>query len=227
MAQRGRSSLRLVLLVAAALAIALLGLFLEHRPELDRARSELRSRRVPIRALGSQRTGKVLGWMERIQPRFSVAGASRGSGRGRSRRFYFSLDPASPETMASSTAADPALVASGIPIVSVALAAPDHGAMLATRFKRGRGSERPGYVSYFDDGRLLFARGVGVRLHGGMSRLYSPVKSLRLYFREELGEPQFPPGLLFDEGSEPLRRVIVHNDVQVSLQRNVRSSRRG
>ena len=78
----------------------------------------------------------------------------------------------------------------------------------------GRKWEYPAYVSYFDNRELKFSTGVGIRLHGGLSRLFSPVKSYRLYFRYIYGDSQFMPGLIFEESSYPLRHLILHNDLR-------------
>ena len=39
--------------------------------------------------------------------------------------------------------------------------------LLPNKMKHGEEWEREGSVSYFDAGKLLFATGVGVRIHGG------------------------------------------------------------
>jgi hypothetical protein len=79
---------------------------------------------------------------------------------------------------------------------------------------RGRDWERPASVSYFDDGRLLFASEAGVRIHGGISRRISPVQSFKIYFRRDYGADRVRPALLFDGRADPLRRLIAHNDLR-------------
>jgi hypothetical protein len=69
-------------------------------------------------------------------------------------------------------------------------------------------------VSYYDEGRLLFAGNVGLRVHGGKSRVGSPVQSFRMRFRREYGSRQFVPGVLFDGRDDPLTTLIVHNDLR-------------
>jgi hypothetical protein len=80
---------------------------------------------------------------------------------------------------------------------------------------RGRQWEQPATVSYFDRGQLLFASGAGIRVHGGLSRDVSPVKSFKLYFRRDYGTREFGPGLIFDRSAEPLRRLILSNDLRI------------
>ena len=77
-----------------------------------------------------------------------------------------------------------------------------------------RAWERPGTVSYFDDGRLRFTSGVGVRVHGGGSRRTSKVQSYRLFFRKEYRADHFAPGLIFETDTGPLRVFVLHNDLR-------------
>ena len=85
---------------------------------------------------------------------------------------------------------------------------------MANKNEQGEEWERPGSVSYFDGGRLLFASGVGVRIHGGGSRITSPRQGFRLYFRRRYGARAFGPGILFGPDTAPIRHLIVHNDVR-------------
>ena len=90
---------------------------------------------------------------------------------------------------------------------------PDRG-ILTNVLEHGRDWERPGTVAYFDDGQLKFATGVGVRIHGGGSRKTSPRQGFRLYFRREYGARQVPPNVLFGPDAQPIRHLVVHNDVR-------------
>jgi formylglycine-generating enzyme required for sulfatase activity len=108
----------------------------------------------------------------------------------------------------------PADIRSGLPIFSIYLQPEDLQTLLDNKMEHGREWERPGTVSYFDGGRLLFAGGAGVRIHGGGSRITSPRQSFRLFFRRQYGTRQVAPGVLFGPASQPLRRLVVHNDVR-------------
>ena len=90
---------------------------------------------------------------------------------------------------------------------------PERG-ILANVLEHGRDWERPGTVAYFDDGQLRFATGVGVRIHGGGSRKSSPRQGFRLYFRREYGARQLPPDVLFSTDAQPVRHLVIHNDVR-------------
>jgi formylglycine-generating enzyme required for sulfatase activity len=86
--------------------------------------------------------------------------------------------------------------------------------LLANKHEHGRDWERPATLSYFDRGRLLFTGEAGVRVHGGGSRITSPRQGWRLFFRRKYGTLHFAPGLLFGPDSDPLKRLVVHNDVR-------------
>lgn len=84
--------------------------------------------------------------------------------------------------------------------------------ILSNPVKRGKSWERPAFLSYFDQGQLVFASGIGLRIHGGKSRIAQMEKSFRAYFRTIYGEEQFQSGVIFDERAEPIRHLILHND---------------
>jgi hypothetical protein len=130
----------------------------------------------------------------------------------------------SPQTLPSTRIIPPRIAADGIPLMSLvidrdSLHSPEHG-LITHPTRRGREWERTGYVSYFD-GRLKLATKTGVRLHGGDSRLYSRVKSFRLYFRPGYGAPALPSSIFFRNGPQSnLTRVIAHNDVRTDGQQH-------
>ncbi|HEY8536871.1 MAG TPA: CotH kinase family protein [Vicinamibacterales bacterium] len=126
-----------------------------------------------------------------------------------------------PGRLPSSTAIPADVVASRLPVVSLYVAPADlhdprHG-LLANPLGRGADWERQGFVSYFDRGALQFGAPVGVRIHGGKSREHSPMQSFRLYFRRRYGARQFGRDLLFDGRRDPLRRLVLHNDLREDL----------
>ena len=124
----------------------------------------------------------------------------------------------SPAALPSSSAVPADEIASGLPTLSLVLDEPDlHDparGILANVMEHGADWEREGSVSYFEDGRLRFATGVGVRVHGGGSRITSERQGFRLYFRRRYGATQVPPGVLFGSDAQPIRRLVVHNDVR-------------
>jgi formylglycine-generating enzyme required for sulfatase activity len=124
----------------------------------------------------------------------------------------------SPEALQSSRAVPAAEIMRGLPVLSLTLDEADltdpKKGLLANVHQHGSEWEREGSVSYFDNGKLLFASGVGVRIHGGGSRRSSPRQGFRLYFRRKYGPREMPPGILFSPAAQPIRRLIVHNDLR-------------
>jgi formylglycine-generating enzyme required for sulfatase activity len=122
-----------------------------------------------------------------------------------------------PSALASTLAVPGIELERGLPTLSLTIAEsdlrdPERGLLL---HPRGTGPEweREGSVSYFEHGRLLFASKVGVRLHGDVGATRPP--GFRLSFRRRYGAREFAPGILFSRGAQPLRHLIVHNDVRV------------
>ena len=123
-----------------------------------------------------------------------------------------------PEDAPSSRMAPPEEVARNLPLLSIAidehdLQDPDRG-IIANVEARGRDWERRASVSYYENGQLRFASGVGLRIHGGLTRVLSPRKSFRLYFRREYGASHLPDDVLFGGRVDPIQRLVVHNDVR-------------
>jgi len=108
-------------------------------------------------------------------------------------------------------------IARGWPVLSLVMAGEDlHGprGLLTNVLEHGPDWERPGVVAYFDRGTLQFSTDVGVRVHGGGSRVTSPRQGFRLYFRKRHGGMQAPDQVLFEPDAQPIRRLVVHNDVR-------------
>ena len=124
----------------------------------------------------------------------------------------------SPEALPSSRAVPVTEVASGLPVLSLTLDDADLNdpvkGLLPNKREHGEAWEREGSVSYFEGGKLRFASGVGVRIHGGGSRITAPKPGFRLYFRRKYGPRELPPGVLFSPDAQPVRRIVVHDDVR-------------
>ena len=124
----------------------------------------------------------------------------------------------SPQALRSSRSVPTDEIASGVPILSLTLDDADLNdpakGLLPNKREHGKEWEREGSVSYFDGGKLLFASGVGVRIHGGSSRITAPRPGFRLYFRRRYGPRELPPGVLFSPSAQPVRRIVVHDDVR-------------
>jgi formylglycine-generating enzyme required for sulfatase activity len=105
-------------------------------------------------------------------------------------------------------------VVRGLPLLSMYLEPQELRDILENKMEHGRKWERQASISYFDGGRLLFGGHAGARIHGGGSRITSPRQGFRLFFRRSYGTSHFPPGILFGPASDPLKRIVVHNDVR-------------
>ena len=64
--------------------------------------------------------------------------------------------------------------------------------ILRYRLRHGPSWERFGWISFFENGRLVFSGGAGVRVHGGGSRRMEGPQSFRLFFRRRYGLEQAP-----------------------------------
>jgi hypothetical protein len=111
-------------------------------------------------------------------------------------------------------------ISRGLPTLSLYVAPEDlfdrATGILTNRRRHGDEWERPGTVSYFNGGRLLYSGAAGVRVHGGGSRVLSPRQGFRLYFRRKYGGSPVPPGLLFGQSHDhTLRVLVVHNDARL------------
>ncbi|GAK58098.1 hypothetical protein U27_05071 [Candidatus Vecturithrix granuli] len=128
----------------------------------------------------------------------------------------YGLEHIPPEKLPSSTIVYHDDLENPAPLVSVVIDPVDLYdpviGILSNPLKRGKSWERSAFLSYFDQGRLVFASGIGLRIHGGKSRIAPMEKSFRAYFRSIYGEEQFQPGVIFDERAEPIRHLILHND---------------
>lgn len=77
-----------------------------------------------------------------------------------------------------------------IPVVSIATDWANLNELHAYPAGRGKEWERPINLEYFaPGGESQFNVSAGIRIHGHFSRLYSPKKSFRLYFRKSYGGP--------------------------------------
>jgi hypothetical protein len=77
-----------------------------------------------------------------------------------------------------------------IPVISIVSDWTNLDALHANPEGKGRDWERPMTMDYFTPGgELQFSVNAGIRIHGHFSRLFSPKKSYRLYFRKIYGGP--------------------------------------
>ncbi|MFT7679761.1 MAG: hypothetical protein ACI8QC_003766 [Planctomycetota bacterium] len=70
-------------------------------------------------------------------------------------------------------------------------------------------------VSFYRAGELEHRLRVGLRLHGGYSRLPGRDHSYRLHLRSRYGEESLPSGLVFDGDLDPVRTLILRRVVNL------------
>ena len=88
----------------------------------------------------------------------------------------------------------------------------------ANYFQRGVEWEREASLEWFDDGRQVFQQDIGVRIHGGGSRVI-PQKSLRLYARSDYGQSHIHHQVFPHEPYSEFKRLILRNSGQDFFQR--------
>lgn len=176
--------------------------------------SLLRSRSVDSTAFGSGDTAQVLqrlGLLHQMPPQLQKRGQAP-IGKAADDRVL-SLDGVPPEHVSSALGIDPSWLERDVPILSVILEPGKLAKLLEDPHARGRGSEKRGFVAYVDEGKLQFASGAGVRLHGGDTRLYPILRSFRLYFRQDYGLARFTPAIFPGRVEQPPEVFVVGNNI--------------
>jgi len=120
-----------------------------------------------------------------------------------------------PANFPSSMIMDQTVVQSGLPVLSVVIDENDlydeRTGIFANHQKKGKKWERISFISYYNHGKLLFASGAGVRVHGGGDRSMK-YKGMRFYFRDVYGADHFKDGILFSKKRKPVQRIIVRKE---------------
>ena len=102
-----------------------------------------------------------------------------------------------------------------LPLLSIMMTARDFRHVHMTRSRRDTSREREGIVEFFDaQQRLAATSGVGLRLHGGASRLgdLDTKKAYRLYFRQEYGARKLSYGAIPDTGIESFDKLVLRSN---------------
>ena len=231
----GKSAIAaLVLLPACVFAI---GLCVERWGVFSALKEEVQTRDVPGWAFRSGKRARILVQLgligafafdpSEVDPALNWRGVPRlrqppnPLARRPPRPLFFSLDHVRPEDLPSTTLVDRREIEKGVPLLSIAvrkadLYDPSTGLLAKSNLlKRGQAWERPAFASYMNGGKTVFGSGVGLRLHGGITRLYSPNKSFRMYLRPQYGLHDVARDIFFEEGGRPLRTVVLGNDVRL------------
>lgn len=180
--------------------------------ELGRLTASVRTTRLPTASLGSGSTRTILERLRKIYalPDFETepAGERPTGAKGP----FFSSVPPDAQEVASALGVPKDRVASGEPIIALALNPEDLAELEANYDGRGRKWERKASLAFFEDGRLQLTSWVGVRIHGGFSRRSPIGRSYRVYFRNEHGLDHLPRSIYDPGGARAVRTVVVHDD---------------
>ncbi|HPS56742.1 MAG TPA: CotH kinase family protein [Spirochaetota bacterium] len=104
---------------------------------------------------------------------------------------------------------------SGIPILSVVIENDslynENTGLIPNALKKGRQWERPCFITFYESGKIQFASGAGLRVHGGSSRK-DAIKSWRLYFRSMYGHEEVDSELFLDYNRSPISSVVLRKE---------------
>jgi hypothetical protein len=224
--------LRIMAIIGGIAGILAIGWYAEHTPRWQPLRQSLQRSTLPFGMLAYGAKGKILRQLQAIQvmPNPDATDLQSPSGtfwskralvnkKARSGIQVYGFDSIAPEALPGSTIIPQAVLNTNPPVLSLVVAQndltdPDLG-LLTHPDAKGRNWERPAFLSYFEQGRLRFASGVGLRIHGGVAR-DAPKKSFRIYFRDIYGAAQFAPHILFDGQSDPILRLVVRSEFETA-----------
>ena len=157
-----------------------------------------RSRSVPGAAIEATRLARALGSLELLhpiprgrQPDAPVASLGPIPARSGSTPDQLALHRPGGGHLLTAYGLRGAELSERVPVVSLLVPRVDLDEIHSVAFLRGRQSERAAYLGLFEGGELLLSTGVGVRIHGGMTRTRSSWLSYRLTARRSYGKPTF------------------------------------
>lgn len=210
-----------LLIISVFSVLIILGALLENLDSFTNAKNILRNRDLPSPLLNFGKRGQIFREMglKYIVPLDDLEREKRGWPRvtldltKMNTKNEWSITGDVPaENLPSTKIITSDIPAKGIPLVSMYIDENDlyneRTGIYVNPLERGRNWERPCFISYFDNGSLLFGSGAGVRIHGGTSRKHD-VKNFRFYFRPAYGADRFGSTLLFDGRGDPLEHIII------------------
>lgn len=195
------------------------GAYLDQSPQQQHLRNRLQTRQVPSALLNSGVLGSLLQHADLVSEVPNDSGLyspTLGNGeeleplvfRRKSRigDSLYEVHTGSESTFPDSSLPTAEQTAGDWPVVSVAV---DHD-QLAQQLKdyMGRTEDRA-EVSFYRAGILEKRLRVGLRLHGGHSRLPGRPHSFRLHLRERYGDSALPTGLFFGGDIDPIHTLIL------------------
>lgn len=193
-----------------------IGAWLEEIEAFQPLRQHLQAQSVPRSWFPGNRTIRFLGSVGVIHPEPSslVTAQLVNTADASSRGFrIWAVGPGDSQALPSTMSIPQEARNSGLAVMSISLDGKDLRWLHDHPRVRGREAERVGFVSFFDQGELMFGTGVGIRVHGGLQRS-RPHKSYRLYFRPGYGRDHLPPGVIDHPTAEPIRRLVLQSDLR-------------
>jgi hypothetical protein len=219
----------LTIIVCGLTFFLVLGLYMERAAPFRQAKLFVQSQSVPTALLNYGTMGRImkqLGVVRAIPNDYSQFPALKNDQadltsnilqkKRQVGEYLYKANPGGVKSMPSSIVVDEKDFRDHWPLISI-VADPNNlygsEGIITNTTRRGRQWERLAYVSYYENGQLLFSSGAGLRIHGGESRK-SKIRpqSFRLYFRKDYGADQFPSGILFGPETEPLKRLVLRID---------------
>ncbi len=213
---------------AGLLFFLLLGIVLERHKAFQHARHMAQTRTVPTAMLNHGPMGELLKQLgvirslpndESLYTRSKEAPPDPFANIFQKKRhvgqLVFEAHPGGAAFPSSSQTMEPETPDFGCPILSLAVESNSlydvQSGIIANYDKRGRDWECLGSASYYEDGLLRFASGVGLRLHGDKPSHRSKGKNFRLYFRKTCGLPHFVPDVLGPQAN-PVRTLVLRGN---------------
>ncbi|MGB4270183.1 MAG: CotH kinase family protein [Spirochaetota bacterium] len=208
------------IIIFLSIAISICGVFLENSKFFETTVRTLKNRQLPSSLLNYGKTGQLFKRMglpyiapkeedtDYPIPKQTILNLTKLD----IRKEWIGAENLPPEKIISTTIMDQSIIKTGMPIISLYMDYYDlydkFNGIYTNPLERGRNWERPCFISYFKNGKLIFGTHAGARIHGGTSRLHD-LKSFRLYFRPTYGKEEFLKGVLFNGSGDPLKTIIV------------------
>lgn len=204
------------------------GFYLEKSSRFTPLKHAMQAQSVPTAILNIGPLGKILKQLTVVQcipndysqfRAYDVNGADLNTSIFRRKRYVgeylYKANPGGPKDTPSNLAVKGENLKRGLPVISVVvdekdLYSPEKG-IITNSQNKGRDWERLAYVSYYEDGNLLFTTNAGIRMHGGAYRILKKLRSCRLHFRNDYGTNQFKPGILFSPETEPVKTLVIRH----------------
>jgi hypothetical protein len=172
------------------------------------ARAFLQARELPQRAFPSGDALAILHRLERLHPLPPAPGAAPG----RRAETRIALAPLGASELEAALRLPLGALADGLPRLALVADPAALERLYAHPRQRGNDWEVPAFVTLAEGGTVRLTSRIGLRLHGGFSRLVRSATSHRLYFRKQDGTAGFPVELFPGLTGPPPQRLVLRLD---------------